>query len=83
MKRSADNKLKVVAVRVDPQIEHRLWLLAETTGRGQSFFLQQIIERGIDAMEETWLPAATLAKVRRGDFPELQQSGSTPDLFGD
>jgi hypothetical protein len=34
-------------------------------------------------MEETWLPAATLAKIRRGDFPELQQSGSTPDLFGE
>ncbi|MGF6301333.1 MULTISPECIES: hypothetical protein [Paraburkholderia] len=54
MKRSADNKLKVVAVRVNPQVEHRLRLLAEATGRNQSFFLQQIIERGIDAMEETW-----------------------------
>ncbi|WP_121311505.1 hypothetical protein [Paraburkholderia sp. BL17N1] len=83
MKRSADNKLKVVAVRVNPQVEHRLRLLAEATGRNQSFFLQQIIEGGIDAMEETWLPPATLAKIRRGDFPELQQPGSTPDLFGE
>jgi RHH-type rel operon transcriptional repressor/antitoxin RelB len=83
MKRSADNRLKVVAVRVSPQIEHRLRLLAQTTGRRQSFFLQQIIEQGIDAMEETWLPEATLAKIRRGDFPELPHTGSTPDLFGD
>jgi RHH-type rel operon transcriptional repressor/antitoxin RelB len=80
MKRSADNK-KVVAARVDPQIEQRLRLLAETTGRKQSFFLQQIIERGIDAMEETWLPPATLAKIRTGDFPGLQEPGLTPDLF--
>lgn len=81
MKRSADNKLKVVAVRVDPQIEHRLRLLADATGRKQSFFLQQIIERGIDSMEETWLPPPTLAKIRAGEFPEVQEAGSTPDLF--
>ncbi|PTR00239.1 RHH-type rel operon transcriptional repressor/antitoxin RelB [Paraburkholderia sp. GV068] len=80
MKRSADNR-KVVAARVDPQIKQRLRLLAETTGRKQSFFLQQIIERGIDAMEETWLPPATLAKIRTGDFPGLQEPGLTPDLF--
>ncbi len=81
MKRSSGNNLKVVAVRVNPQVEHRLRLLAEATGRNQSFFLQHIIERGIDAMEETWLPAATVAKIRQGDFPDLQQAGSTPDLF--
>jgi RHH-type rel operon transcriptional repressor/antitoxin RelB len=83
MKAIPNKTLKVVAVRVNPQIEHRLRVLADITGRSQSFFLQQIIEQGIDAMEETWLPAATLAKIRRGDFPELQQSGSTADLFGD
>jgi RHH-type rel operon transcriptional repressor/antitoxin RelB len=69
-------------VRVNPQVEHRLRLLAETTGRSQSFFLQQIIERGIDAMEEAWLPAATVEKIRQGDFPPFQQADSTPDLFG-
>ncbi|MGF6265446.1 RHH-type rel operon transcriptional repressor/antitoxin RelB [Paraburkholderia youngii] len=83
MKRSADNRLKVVAVRVNPQIERRLRLLAEATGRKQSFFLQQIIEQGINAIETIWLPPATLAKIRRGDFPEQQQAGSTPDLFAE
>ncbi|AXF18784.1 hypothetical protein [Paraburkholderia caledonica] len=83
MKRSADNKRKVVAVRIDPQIEHRLRLLAETSRRKQSFFLQQIIEQGIGAMEEAWLPEATVAKIRQGNVPELQHGGSTPDLFSD
>ena len=41
MKRTAGNKL-VVAVRVNPQIEQRLRLLTELTGRRQSFFLQQM-----------------------------------------
>jgi RHH-type rel operon transcriptional repressor/antitoxin RelB len=37
-------KLKVVAVRIEPAIERRLRLLAETSGRKPSFFLQQLIE---------------------------------------
>ena len=69
MRRTAENKLKVVAVRVDPQFEQRLRLLAEVTGRKQSFFLQQMIENGISAMEETWLPPAVLEQVRSGALP--------------
>ncbi|MPW19290.1 hypothetical protein GCT13_20905 [Paraburkholderia sp. CNPSo 3157] len=82
MKRTAENKLKVVAVRVDPAIERRLRLLAEVTGRRQSFFLQQMIESGIGAMEETWLPPAVLAQVRDGTLPPREQMDDTmPDLF--
>ncbi|MFP3557475.1 hypothetical protein SB861_43315 [Paraburkholderia sp. SIMBA_049] len=82
MKRSAENKLRVVAVRIDPQIEQRLRLLAAKTGCGSRFFLQQIIERGIEAMEEAWLPAETVAQIRSGDVPQVRQvDRSTPDLF--
>jgi RHH-type rel operon transcriptional repressor/antitoxin RelB len=70
-------------VRIDPQIEQRLRLLAETTGRKQSFFLQQMIECGIDAIEQTWLPHETLSQVRSGKMPMSQPSGRTSDLFGD
>ena len=84
MRRTAENKLKVVAVRVDPQFEQRLRLLAEVTGRKQSFFLQQMIENGINAMEETWLPPDLLEQVRSGTLPALQQDRvATADLFGD
>ena len=83
MRRSAENKLKVVAVRVDPQFEQRLRLLAEATGRKQSFFLQQMIENGIAALEETWLPPELLEQVRSGELPARQESVKTADLFGD
>ncbi|AUT63961.1 hypothetical protein [Paraburkholderia terrae] len=84
MKRTADNRLQVVAVRVEPAIERRLRLLAEVTGRRQSFFLQQMIESGIAAMEETWLPAAVLAQVRDGTLPSREpERVPEPDLFGD
>ena len=81
MKRTAGNKL-VVAVRVTPQIEQRLRLLAETTGRKQSFFLQQMIESGISALEAAWLPPEVLSQVSSGTMPARQEaSPAIPDLF--
>ncbi|MFM0048404.1 hypothetical protein [Caballeronia grimmiae] len=82
MRRTAENKLKVVAVRVEPAIEQRLRLLAEVTGHKQSFFLQQMIERGIAQMEETWLPPEMLEQARGGSLQRRQStSDATPDLF--
>ena len=81
MKRTAGNKL-VVAVRVNPQIEQRLRLLAEVTGRRQSFVLQQIIESGIAATEATWLPPDVLSQVRSGLIPPRQEASPViSDLF--
>jgi RHH-type rel operon transcriptional repressor/antitoxin RelB len=58
-------------------------VLAELTGRKQSFFLQQTIERGIGAMEDTWLPQDVLSQVRSGTMPSRQQpSHAISDLFG-
>ncbi|MDH6147522.1 hypothetical protein [Paraburkholderia tuberum] len=72
----------MVAVRVNPQIEQRLRLLAELTGRGQSFFLQQMIEVGIGAIEDAWLPPDVLSQVRSGSMPSRQPATEAiPDLF--
>jgi RHH-type rel operon transcriptional repressor/antitoxin RelB len=82
VKRTAENQRKVVAVRVNPQIEQRLRLLAELTGRRQSFFLQQMIEGGIGAMEDVWLPPDVISRVRSGTMPSRQQaSDAISDLF--
>jgi RHH-type rel operon transcriptional repressor/antitoxin RelB len=81
VKKTAGNKL-VVAVRVNPQIEQRLRLLADVTGRRQSFFLQQIIESGIAAIEATWLPPDVLSQVRSGLIPPRQEASPViSDLF--
>jgi RHH-type transcriptional regulator, rel operon repressor / antitoxin RelB len=81
VRRTAENKLKVVAVRVDPAIEARLRVLAEVTGRKQSFFLQQMIESGIGALEETWLSPEQVAQARSGALQPRQPSEATNDLF--
>jgi len=81
VKKTAGNKL-VVAVRVNPQIGQRLRLLADVTGRRQSFFLQQIIESGIAATEATWLPPDVLSQVRSGLIPPRQEASPViSDLF--
>jgi RHH-type rel operon transcriptional repressor/antitoxin RelB len=82
VKRTAENQRKVVAVRVNPQIEQRLRLLAELTGRRQSFFLQQMIEGGIGAMEDAWLSPDVLSRVRSGLMPSRQTANDAiSDLF--
>ena len=82
MGRKSGNRSQVIAVGVEPAIEQRLRLLAEVTERSQSFFLKQLVEKGIDAMEDTWLPHEVVTQVRSGALP-AQQRGTTPDLFGD
>ncbi len=72
---------KVVAVRIDPGVERRLRLLAETSGRKQSFFLKRLIDEGIGALEETWLPPQLLEQARAGTLPQLTKDRSSPDLF--
>jgi RHH-type rel operon transcriptional repressor/antitoxin RelB len=82
LRRKSENRSQVIAVRVELAIEQRLRLLAEVTGHSQSFFLKQLIEKGIDAMEDTWLPQEVAAQVRSGALP-AQRPGTTLDLFGD
>ena len=82
LRRKSENRSQVIAVRVEPVIEQRLRLLAEITGRSQSFFLKQLIEKGIDEMEDAWLSQEVVAQVRSGALP-VQQHGTTLDLFGD
>ncbi|MCI0152229.1 hypothetical protein KNO81_41220 [Paraburkholderia sediminicola] len=81
MRRTNANKLKVVAVRLDPAIEHRLRLLASVTGRKQSVFLHQIIDAGLGAIEEAHLPPHMLAQIRAVAAEEAA-ADAAPDLFG-
>jgi len=54
------------SVRLDAEIEKRLDLLAEKTGRTRAYYLREIIERGLDEMEDYYLAADVLERVRKG-----------------
>ena len=54
------------SIRLAPELADRLDRLAVKTGRTKAFYLREIIEGGISEMEEYYLAAETLARVRKG-----------------
>ncbi|MGA7833499.1 MAG: CopG family transcriptional regulator [Terracidiphilus sp.] len=54
------------SIRLAPELSQRLDQLALKTGRTKAFYLREIIEGGISEMEEYYLAADTLKRVRKG-----------------
>ncbi len=54
------------SVRLAPGIEQRLIDLASRTGRSKAFYLREMIESGLADMEDYYLAANTLERVRKG-----------------
>jgi RHH-type rel operon transcriptional repressor/antitoxin RelB len=54
------------SVRLAPEIEQRLDRLAATTGRTKAYYLREIIERGIEDMEDVYIAQKVLEDVRAG-----------------
>ncbi|CAA9891703.1 RHH-type transcriptional regulator, rel operon repressor / antitoxin RelB [Candidatus Methylobacter favarea] len=55
------------SIRLTPEIEKRLNQLAGQTGRTKAFYLREIIEKGLDDMEDYYLAADVLERVRKGE----------------
>ena len=51
---------------LSPESEERLDFLASQTGRSKSSFLREIIDRGLDDIEDYYLAADVLERVRGG-----------------
>lgn len=56
-----------VSIRLDPEIEQRLDHLAAQTGRAKSYYLRELIEGGLNDLEDFYLADATMERVRKGD----------------
>jgi RHH-type rel operon transcriptional repressor/antitoxin RelB len=54
------------SIRLSPAAEKRLDFLAAQTGRTKAFYLRQMIENGLDDLEDYYLAAEVLEKVRQG-----------------
>ena len=57
------------SIRLAPEVEQRLDYLAVQTGRTKAFYLREIIERGLEDMEDYYLAANVLEQVRKGEEP--------------
>lgn len=67
------------SIRLTPETEQRLDYLAIHTGRTKAYYLREIIERGIAEMEDYYLAAEVLERVRKGQ----EQVHSSADLRKD
>lgn len=55
-----------VSIRLSPNIEQRLNQLVAQTGRAKSYYLRELIEGGMDDLEDFYLADATMERVRKG-----------------
>lgn len=55
-----------VSIRLAPKIEQRLNQLVAQTGRAKSYYLRELIEGGMDDLEDFYLADATMERVRKG-----------------
>ena len=68
------------SIRLAPEIEQRLDFLAVQTGRTKAYYLRAIIEQGIEEMEDYYLAADVLERVRKGQEPVLSAASVRRDL---
>lgn len=54
------------SIRLAPETEERLNFLASQTGRTKAYYLREIIERGLEDIEDYYLAADVLERVRKG-----------------
>ncbi|MDI7775149.1 DUF6290 family protein [Asticcacaulis sp. EMRT-3] len=57
------------SIRLNAQTEERLNQLSALTGRTKAFYLRELVERGLDDMEDYYLASQTLARVKGGLEP--------------
>lgn len=55
------------SIRLKPEVEQRLDFLAAQTGRTKAFYLRELITRGMEDLEDYYLAADVLERVRKGE----------------
>ena len=68
------------SVRLAQETEQRLDFLASNTGRTKAYYLREIIENGIEEMEDYYLAANVLERVRKGQETVHSASDLRRDL---
>ena len=53
------------SIRLAPETEQRLDVLATSTGRTKAYYLREIIDHGLTDLEDYYLAAEVLERVRK------------------
>ena len=54
------------SIELTPDAEKRFDFLASRTGRSKNFYLRELIERGLEDLEDYYLAADVLERLRQG-----------------
>ena len=55
------------SVRLSADTEKRLEVLSAKTGRSKAYYLREMIERGLEDMEDYYLAAEVMERIKRGE----------------
>ena len=55
------------SVRLPQDLEKRLTILAETTGRSKAFYIREAIQEYLDDLEDIYMAREVLERVRKGE----------------
>ena len=55
------------SIRLETEMEKRLDFLANQTGRTKAFYLRELIARGLEDLEDYYLAADVLERVRKDE----------------
>lgn len=69
-----------VSIRLDPNTNERLEQLAAQTGRSKSYYLRELIEGGLESLEDFYLADATMERVRKGSEKVLDAASARAKL---
>jgi len=67
-------------IQLDPDIETRLDDLARATGRSKDSYLRELIQQGMDDLEDAYLGALEAERVRRGESSTRSLDAVMQDL---
>ena len=73
-------KAMPTTVRLEAEQEKRLAFLARSTGRTKAYYLRELIQNGLDDLEDYYLAAATMERVRKGEEKTYSAAEVRSDL---
>lgn len=68
------------SIRLPHELEKRLDFLAQQTGRTKAFYIRELIQENIDDLEDYYLAAAVLERVRKGKEAIYSSAKVSKDL---
>ena len=57
------------SIRLDSATEKRLDRLAKQTGRSKAYYLRELVEKGLEDLEDYYLASATMERLRKSEEP--------------